>query len=244
LKNLKVCVCLFVTILCVTIIAACGGSSALPQPKPAVSLSAAQVFSTSMVGQTWTFRNGYGDTTTIEVQPGEAPNSVIWHYIKDNARAYWTPGADGAELWFELDLDPANANGWYNTTAHIIFRGQCQWSWCTGPQDFTYVNETTPGKPRPYLIIPPTGNDLSRTRLDTTFLDFGNPDTRWRTDAYVEEVGTPVYSGPALVSEQWEGPCTHEKWYFAPGKGLVKVVDLDEGDCQGLPDGLTMVRVQ
>ena len=52
----------------------------------------------------------------------------------------------------------------------------------------------------------------------------------------MEAITTDSYSGMAMVSEQWEGPCfdisgkdhvqpgcTHEKWYFAPGVGLVKV---------------------
>jgi hypothetical protein len=221
-----------------TFTAGCGGRVSTSP----ITLLGPQVFNMDMVGQTWTFVNGYGDTTRIDIQPGEIPNSVVWHYTKDNARAYWTPSAEGAELWFELDLDPNN--GWYNTTAHIIFRGACRFEWCTGPRDFTYTNATTPGKPRPYLIVPPKGTTDGTITLNTIFLDFGKPNTRWRTDAYLENVATPVYSGPALVSEQWEGPCLHEKWYLAPGQGLVQIIPLDEGDCQGLPAELAMVRVR
>ena len=77
---------------------------------------------------------------------------------------------------------------------------------------------------------------------------------QWRTEFYIEDVSTPIYSGPAAVSEQRENcnatftnaGCGHEKWWFAPGLGLVKVWQINstsgvEGD---LDPKLTMVRVK
>jgi hypothetical protein len=76
----------------------------------------------------------------------------------------------------------------------------------------------------------------------------------WRTDSSIELVSTPVYSGPALVSEQWEsfsGPCfppgqqgcAHEKWYFAPRIGLVRVVPIDTGSGTAADPNLVLVRI-
>jgi hypothetical protein len=68
----------------------------------------------------------------------------------------------------------------------------------------------------------------------------------WSTDSYIEQVTTPVYSGPALVSDQREGTCGHEKWYFAPGLGLVKVQPMNDSSagCVAEDPALTMSRVQ
>jgi len=71
--------------------------------------------------------------------------------------------------------------------------------------------------------------------VQTVFTEFGISDMRWQTNMYVEN--------GFLVSEQWEGPCVHEKWWFKPGVGLWKVAPLDEGNCQPLDPMLTMERV-
>ena len=50
----------------------------------------------------------------------------------------------------------------------------------------------------------------------------------------LQDVNTPVYRGPALAAEQFEGcpsnwetpeqtQCAHEIWYFAQGIGLVEI---------------------
>ncbi|HEY2234166.1 MAG TPA: hypothetical protein VGK01_11900 [Candidatus Angelobacter sp.] len=228
-KSTAFCVTLLLAILAV----GCGGGS-MSKPAPVVVpvITASQVFSNS--AETWTFKNGYGDLTTIEVQP-QPDGSTVWHYTKNADRAYWQPGIQ-SELYFRMELDGGQ---WYSPDFRVIFPSGCPYSWCgTGPVDVTIINTTTPGMPRPYLII---GN--SGTTLNTSFTDFGTPNTRWETKAYTEQVDTPVFSGFALVSEQWEGPCTHEKWYFAPGKGLIKVIPADLGNCQPADPLLTMVRV-
>ena len=218
-------------------LAGCGGSVKqakipTPSPTPTPTITAAQVFSNK--AETWTFENGYGDTTTIEILP-QNDGSSVWHYLKNADRAYWQPGI-ASELFFRIELDH---NQWYSPDFRVLFPQGCPYSWCgTPPIDMTFVNTTDPGKPRPYLIIADSG-----TTLDTSFNDFGTPNTRWKTLGYVENVTTLFYSGPALVSEQWEGLCTHEKWYFAPGLGLIEVIPFDGGDCKGLDPLLTMERV-
>jgi hypothetical protein len=53
-------------------------------------------------------------------------------------------------------------------------------------------------------------------------------------------VQTPIYTGPAIVSEQFEGQCGHELWYFAPGFGLVKIESpYDGGQIKGDPVCMT-----
>jgi hypothetical protein len=76
----------------------------------------------------------------------------------------------------------------------------------------------------------------------------------WRTEFYLEDVDTPIYSGLAAVSEQRENcnatftnpGCGHEKWWFAPGLGLVKVWQINSSDgIEGdLDTKLIMVRVK
>src|SRR5581483_2856934 len=73
-------------------------------------------------------------------------------------------------------------------------------------------------------------------------------DRSWRTDSYITNICIPFnqWCGNVLVSEQWEacdtttwngtGGCVHEKWYFAPRLGLVKV-DLFNQDGNGEGNG-------
>jgi len=121
----------------------------------------------------------------------------------------------------------------------------------------------------PYLIIPRSASAGSIVSDDTSYISFivfGSmtwesiessvepTSISWRTDSSIELVSTPVYSGPALVSEQWEsfsGPCfpsgqrgcAHEKWYFAPRIGLVRVVPIDTGTGTATDPNLVMVRI-
>lgn len=242
----------------------------------ATEITAAQVFTAAMVGQTWTFQNGYGDTTVIRIEQAPAEgaagftgNNVVFHYTKSNTRAYWNPGTPDAELWFVLheQLD----GSWSSTASLINFPESC--GFCTDPPNWkTLTSNVRPvsGKPIPYGIIPASASRVkilvdtayqSYTLFDRPEPDFsevplaqpsGNgPGTPWRNIFYVEDVATPVYSGPAMVSEQWEGPCfptmlagcAHEKWYFAPGLGLVKVIPLNIGAGDNADPMLIMQRI-
>ena len=253
-------------------LAGCSGGVFAP-PRPAVTITAAQVFTPAMAGQRWTFRNGHGDLTQIDVEsPAQAeaevsaltgqpltgnylqPGDVIFHYTKKNCRAYWQPGLFLAELWFVLRAQPT---GEVDSIASLIN--------FPNPPAFANFNLLTtdvqpvPGSRPGFVIVPASGNQDTAT-VSTSFILYGvagvltfdsvltspaQAVTAWRTDAYVENVKTPAYSGPALVSEQWEGPCfpmhsacTHERWYFAPGLGLVKVAPLAIGSGQDDADPL------
>jgi hypothetical protein len=189
------------------------------------TITAAQVFSNK--AETWEFKNGYGDLTWIDVAP-QADGSTIWHYTKNAARAYWMEGGKDAEIYFSLAQDSTGA--WYSTGGHIIAPFGFPWDATHTPQDFTYTADSIPGHPRPYLILADSG-----TTDDTVFPGDGVADNRWKTSMYIEN--------GLLVSEQWEGPCIHEKWYFAIGRGLVKVIPYDNGSCTGLDPLLTMEKV-
>jgi hypothetical protein len=226
------------------------------QPPPAITLSAAQVFSPT-VGQVWTFQNGYGDTTTIAIQAAPDPaacisgKNIVWHYSKSAARAYWQLGVADAELDFVLHQEADGS--WRSVASLISFPHSCPYcvgGWTSGTLDPLPM----PGQPLPYLIVPGSATQGHTDSLQTQYAASWDltqqtlaclPDpgpgsaVPWRTDAYVENVSTPAYTGPAMVSEQWEGPCfpaqagcNHEKWYFAPNLGLVKVVPLDQGQGQ------------
>jgi hypothetical protein len=206
------------TLALLFVLVGCGGSSANLTPATAQSapIAASQVFGN--IAETWTFQNGYGDISTIDVMP-QADGSTVWHYLKNADRAYWAPGVSQAELYFYLAPD---SNGqWYSTGGHIIFPIGCPW--CSGPLDLKYTVGLVPGLPRPYLIIGDSG-----TGVDTAYEDSSGPNgqVHWRTKMYVED--------GFLISEQWEGDCptqAHEKWWFKPGAGLWKVEPLTQGNC-------------
>jgi hypothetical protein len=206
-------------------------------------LTADQIFSNK--AETWLFKNGWGDTTTIEVIPVDA-NHTTWHYTKTAARAYWLPSVEQAENWFDLERDSTGA--WYSTGGVDSMPVGC--NWCDSPfVNMRYPVVTKDGYPRPYLILPAKADYSYDTVLDDT-IPWGQgvlktfPNTTWKTSSYMEYVSTPVFKGFAYVSDQWEGTCVHEKWYFAPGLGLVKVVPFIEGSCEWKIDpNVTMVRV-
>lgn len=247
-----------------------------PNPTPGI-ITAAQVFTAAMVGQTWTFKNAYGDTTLIRIEhaPAEGAagftgNNVVFHYTKSNTRAYWNPGTPKAELWFVLHEQPDGS--WSSTASLINFPQSC--GFCTDPPNWkTLTANVRPvsGMPIPYSIIPASARRV-KVLVDTAYqlyMLFNGPEpdfsevplvqsagnasgTPWRNSFYVEDVATPVYSGPAMVSEQWEGPCfptmlpgcAHEKWYFASGLGLVKVIPLNIGAGDNADPKLTMLRTK
>lgn len=252
----------------------CGGKTSPIAHLAPTTLTAAQVFTTSMIGQTWTFQNGYGDTSIVSVEPappnaaGFSGNNAVFHYHdKSAARAYWNPGTPNAELWFVLHEQP---DGSWNSTASLInFPQSC--AFCSDPPNWKTLTSDirqVPGQPMPYGIIPASATSGVTDTVDTSYQshtlfngpqpDFSdvtltqsaNAAISWRNNFYIENVSTPLYSGPAIVSEQWEGPCfptmqpgcAHEKWYFAPGLGMVKVIPLNIGAGDNADPNLTMIR--
>jgi hypothetical protein len=99
-----------------------------------------------------------------------------------------------------------------------------------------------------YLIVPGQyAGPVSRTGYANWWSDFqqqtdsclkglghGPTKVRWTAKFTMGSVDTPVYHGPALAAEQFEGcpadwetfgqtKCAHEIWYFAQGVGLVEI---------------------
>lgn len=203
----------------ITIITGCGAHT---QQIPV--LTSAQVFSNK--AEVWTFQNAYGDLTFVEIMP-QPDGSTVWHYTKTADRAYWMVGGRQAELYFFLEKD--GQGNWYSTGGHIIAPFGAPWD--ATLMDLTYSVAGDPGMPRPYLII---HADTTAPGLETTFPD-PDPGTRWGTHTGIEYVETPIYRGLALISDQFEGICVHEKWYFAPDLGLVKVDTPNDGGIENNP---------
>lgn len=237
----------------IPLISGCGGASMTmaPQASTAQSFTASQVFNTDMIGQTWTFQDAYGDTTMIDVEaaPDDAAGThgthVILHFTKNADRAYWGPGIAQAEDHFML-LQMADG-GWRGVADIPTFPLSCPW--CAGHMAQTINMHSVPGQPDPYQIIPASATTAKVTKIPTAFdwwllwdvntMDdvSGNPSATdmgsrtWESDFSVEQVNTPAYSGPAVVSHQFEGTCgaqwcNEEKWYFAPKMGLVEIQPL------------------
>jgi len=256
------------------VLVGCGGSvNPRPSAAAAKTITSADVFNTGMIGQTWTFHNGYGDATTIAIESAPAiaagfgGNNVVFHYKKDNARAYWNPGTPDAELWFVLHQQADTS--WTSTASLISFQESCVF--CNDPPHWTSLTANSrpvAGKPIPYAIIPASVTSGTTNTIDTMYdlhMAFNNaePDfsditltqpsisqVPWHNSFYIENVALPIYAGPAIVSEQWEGPCfpdmqpgcAHEKWYFAPAVGLVLVMPLNIGAGDNADPQLTMFR--
>jgi hypothetical protein len=232
----------------------CAGDPVARGPGAAATLAAADIY-TPRAGDVWTFVNGYGDTTTITSEAAPDPvacrsgRNIVWHYRKNAARAYWNPGVAEAELLFVLHQNPDSS---WRSTASVISLPQVT------PATQTWdILDSPPGVPIPYQSVPPTlhqGDTLVYETLADAIGGYGLftlactvPDgelvaqlghgEEWRTEFYVEDVTTPVYSGPAAVTEARENcnaaytnpGCGHEKWWFAPGFGLVKVWQLNTG---------------
>jgi hypothetical protein len=246
------------------------------QPLPE-TLAAPEIY-TPHVGDVWVFVNGYGDTTvvTTEAAPDTVAcrtgRNVVWHYRKTNKRAYWNPGVDGAELRFVLHQNTDSS--WRSTASVISFPKSC--AFCNGgwTQATWDILDNPLGAPLPYQIIPPTLHRTDHLTYETLADAMGGPGLQsldclipdgqlvaqpghgeqWRTEYYMENVKTPIYSGPASVSEQWENcnaahtnpGCGHEKWWFAPGFGLVKVWQINSGSGHDGDEDprITMVRVR
>lgn len=203
-----------------------------------------------MIGQTWTFQNGFGATNTFEIQaaPPNAGcrdgNNLVMHMTKTTANTYWQFGADHAENWFVLNQ---NTDGSWRSTASLV--NMPLGSLFSGPLVFSSdVIDNQVGMPMPYMIAPPDTSTpdhfINETRSASTgvpglsFVCNISPDQPltgptggqyWRTDFYLAQAVTPVYSGPAIVSDQFEGICGHERWYFAPGLGIVEIESLNDG---------------
>ena len=255
---------LFLSSALVLLASGCGDpTQTLAVPSPPSTLTASAVFSSRMLGQTWTFQSNLGDHTIIVVEaPGPSDflpaNCISWHYTKDRARAYWQPAASGAEQDFVIC--PQNDGSWYAVAA--LFRGDTSSAHNPAPWIATQNIQPVAGAARGYLIIPALDGVDKVAQVMTTYHNFhldgietfnsilSNPatqtwDVTWRTDAYVKQTCVAYHNwcGNALISEQWEAcdtstwsigsSCVHERWYFAPAMGLVRVDVLNVGFGEG-----------
>lgn len=237
-----------------------GNPHPLATPTPAaITISGDQVFAPH-VGDVWTFKNGYGDVTTITLEAVPASNlvpagSISLVYQKNSCRAYWGAGICDALLHFVLSPQPDGS--WASMASLFYFPTQVP-DYMSGHHMGTSDTIQVPGMPMPYTIVPASATtgitNSGPTMYDrwdaTDVLSFDSiisgsaaARVRWQTDSYIENVSTPIYEGPALVSEQFESTCIHEKWYFAPGHGLVKVIPLDNGSCTATDPLLAMERI-
>lgn len=253
---------LFLLLSLTIFVSGCGGNaviSPIPAPAQIVTITAAQVF-TPRVGDVWTFRNGYGDITTITIEAVPPSNflpsgSINWHYRKNACRAYWGAGICDAD--FQFTLSPRPDGSWVSLASLYNFPTQIP-DYMNGHHMGTSEFLQVPSMPVPYTTIPATATTGITNSTPTQYdrydaLDVLSFDSivsgpasarvRWQTDSYIDNVQTPVYSGPALIGEYFESSCIHEKWYFAPGHGLVKVIPLDNGSCIPTDPMLTMERI-
>lgn len=129
---------------------------------------------------------------------------------------------------------------------HMLIKVPESCSYCNGTTSYTDDVAGAPGDATPYLIVPSGTGDVQTQYVHWRTIDVltwqsvitGEASTPLycRTRSYKENVSTPFFTGQALVSEQWELcstdaiGCDHEKWYFAPGLGLVKVQPFDIGE--------------
>ncbi|HEV2992017.1 MAG TPA: hypothetical protein VG759_26505 [Candidatus Angelobacter sp.] len=241
----------------------------------AQTLTSAQVMHIQ-IGQVWNFQDGNGHhmTITLEAPQGNflPSNCVVWHYTKDHPNAYWAPGNPGAEQWFPVC--PAADGSWASPHYFYNWAGGCPGCAtptcpvvCAGPQSSTktVVPNYSGALQTPYFIIP---NSTTTTAVHTAWTSYLSCDlgfvmtwssvqspancthsVGWNTWSYTANVSTPAYSGPAMVSEQFEGACindvndcVHEKWFFAPNLGLVQVIPIASGTAL-LDPNLTMSRM-
>lgn len=229
----------------------CGGSNS-PNPTQTQTITASQVFSTQMIGQTWSFQNSYGDITTIDIQAAPVTDYVpqgctVWHFAKTTIRAYWSPGTPNAENW--QIVCPAADGSWYSIGNLVGFPSGC--SYCAGPFFETQdVQPTEPGK-LPYIMVPASATSRQTATVSTNYANYiitGSttaaltydsvvtaqnrspffPTVPWTTNATIEQIITPLYSGPALANDQHEG-IVNERWFFAPGLGLVEIQPVHGG---------------
>jgi hypothetical protein len=239
-------------------VSGCGGGSMATPPvasQTPESITAAQVFNASMIGQTWTFVNGYGDHTFIAIE--SAPfcvfgvcdgKSATMHFTKDNARAYLCPGVQ-CELWFYLHLDSDNAwrslgwemiqDGVYTSSSISLLAG-----WTAAPYTIIPASSDSPAINTAYLGTRQDG--LTTNSAVNVLLTWT---AAWTTFSIVEDVTTPLTGKVrALRSKQCEGgtpgACDFivELWYFCPNVGLCAITP-SAGLNGALDPKLAIVRI-
>lgn len=187
------------------------------------TITADQVFSSSMEGQIWTFANSLGDETSIEVEPVPPSNlypanCVVWSYAKSRSRAYWSPGAIGAILQFVLC--PLTDGSW--VSAGSVMQGTTGLGGQGAPWKVTQNVVQIPGDYPAYLIIPASGSataittntayqgySLSGVETFNSVINDPSTTTRtvpWRSVVYTTNICVPYqnFCGQVLANSVFE----------------------------------------
>jgi len=173
---------------------------------------------------------------------------------KDEPGAYWQPTIAGALDHWIMRHD---ANGQWRAVHSIQFNTGTNLGWDTQEMvqqpGLRSQNLNFHATGEAYVIVP-TGQDEHATlsgsvvftesvgnNFDCTLnTAFSKGVGDWTSAFSTVQARTPFYSGPAVMNEQFEGcdwnptVCGHERWYFAPGAGLVEIDDLTK-TMQGEP---------
>jgi hypothetical protein len=196
-------------------------------------------------GQSWDMRDQEGRVTHFETLQIDniachAGESVDIHITKTNTNAYWNVGIPAADIHWILHRDLSGA--WRASAS--LFRDQTPADQGGVTINYQWLDENA------YLVVPSTvteGDNLVRTgyaiwrmnkQEQTKACLLALPPVavyRWTSKLSVQYVNTPVYSGPAVINEQFEGcsspeeempnlnKCAHEQWVFAPRIGLIEI---------------------
>lgn len=228
------------------VLSGCSATCNPPYTSPASGTVAFRSSQFNLVpGQSWDMKDTVsGDLTHFETlavqQAGCEPGRLLdMHITKQNAQDYWQAGLAGAEIHWIMQQDPMSGD-WRAAVSLIGY------SAALGPQhtiDYLWRDSNA------YLVLPGVAysNPQERVGCAQWWADLNSqttsclekvgietPCARWTARLSTQNVETPVYSGPALLNEEFEGcaaneetpsqtQCPHELWYFAPKVGLVEI---------------------
>jgi hypothetical protein len=196
-------------------------------------------------GQSWDMKDTVsGDLThfeTLAVQRAGCQSGSLldMHITKQNAQDYWQAGLPGAEIHWIMQQDRISGD-WRAAVSLISYSAPFG-----PPHTVDYLARDS----NAYLVVPGIAYSNPQKRVGwaqwwaglksqtTSCLEkvgIETPCARWTAKLSIQNVDTPVYSGPALLNEQFEGCaadkegssqtlCPHELWYFAPRVGLVEI---------------------
>jgi hypothetical protein len=235
------------------VLVGCGGKSSPMAPAEA-AIPRNQYLNTGMIGQVWIFQNADAScTTTYHVNAPPASNyfsagSIVLNITKSSAACYWAYGTDKASIDFVLSPLP---DGSFRSMGWISYFPTVLPDWSPFHVYASQV-QTPAGSPTPYMIVPPPALDANSSIVSETSYnrwDFNGQNFNsfvsgpavanvyWKTAFYMQ-------NGNA-ISEQWEGVCGHEKWTFAPNRGLIAVEFPGDGSasCVPLPPSTAISRI-
>lgn len=216
---------------------------ACPSVQPPIQQS--DFFNSNMIGQQWTFVDPDGHHTFYSLTAAPASDyfpvgSITMNITKDFAGTYWWSGMPNASIDFVLS---PNADGSYNSHGWVMYFGStippslpCHTTPCS--EQVLAIDGTS----NTYQITPPASLDATTTLI--TNINYERWDQAGQTFNSITG-GTPtatsiywktvfsIRSDGLAISEQWEGDCGHERWYFKRNVGLVAVESPNDGHGTG-----------